>query len=345
MHTPPPIRTVLITGMVHDDTRNLLASRFDLICNDRPEPWTRQEISTRLRSADAMLAFMTDTIDAELLDAAPNLRIVAGALKGFDNFDVEACTRCGVWLAIVPNHLTAPSAELAVGLAIGLVRKVAAGDRLIRTGHFSGWRPILYGGTLTGATIGIAGMGLVGRAIAQRLSGFDATILYTDATPLTVTEERRLGCTFAPLDAMVSRSDIVMLALPLTPTTHHLIDTSRLATFKRGACLVNIARGSLVCERDVAEALRAGTLGGYAADVFELEDWAIPDRPREIDPALLSLTDLTLFTPHLGSAVADVRRAIELEAALNIIEFADGRTPRGAINRPATREFAMVEPC
>ena len=339
------IRTVLVTGRVHDDVRALLASRFRLICNDRLEPWPRDEIIARLQSADAMLAFMTDEIDAELLAAAPNLQIVACALKGYDNFDVDACTRRGVWLAIVPHHLTAPSAELAIGLAIGLVRKVASGDRLIWTKSFSGWRPILYGDTLSGATIGIAGMGAVGRAIAQRLLGFEATILYNDVTPLAVTEERRLGCTFAPLDTMLSRSDVVMLALPLTEATRHLINATRLAAFKRGAYLVNVARGSLVCERDVAEALATGTLAGYAADVFEIEDWAIPDRPREINPVLIECADVTLFTPHLGSAVAEVRRAIELEAALNIIELAEGGTPRGAINRPAAPASAAVPSC
>jgi len=314
--------------------RALLGARFKVIANGGPDSWTRAELVARARDADAILAFMADEIDDAILAQAPGLRIVAGALKGYDNFDVGACTRRGVWLTIVTHSLTAPTAELAIGLAIGLIRKIASGDRLVRSGAFAGWRPILYGATLTGAVVGIVGMGAVGQAIAQRLTGFETTTIYHDVAQLAAAEERRLACRFAPLDDLLARSDLVMLALPLTPTTQHLIDAVRLSAFRPGAFLVNIARGSLVCEHAVAAALEAGRLAGYSADVFELEDWAIADRPREIDPRLLQSSERTLFTPHLGSAVAPVREAIEREAALAIIDAADGRVPRGAVNRP-----------
>ncbi len=328
------IRTVLVTSMIHPDVRALLASRFEVVANDKPEPWTRAEFIARATTADAILAFMTDQIDDAVLAETPALKIIAGALKGYDNFDVAACSRRGVWLTIVSEHLTAPTAELALGLAIGLVRKIAAGDRRVRAGSFAGWRPILYGTTLTGAVVGIAGMGVVGRGIAQRLCGFETTTLYYDVAPLPVEEEARLRCRAVSFEDLLGRSDIVILALPLTPATRRLIDASRLALFKPCACLVNIARGSLVCEQAVADALEAGALAGYAADVFELEDWALESRARAIDPRLLRLSERTLFTPHLGSAVAPVRRAIELEAALSIVDLAEGRVPRGAVNRP-----------
>jgi phosphonate dehydrogenase len=329
------IRTVVVTSVIHPHVRALLAERFEVIANDRPEPWPRAEFIARARTANAILAFMLDEIDEEVLAAAPGLKIVAGALKGYDNFDVAACSRRGVWLTIVTKALTAPTAELAIGLAIGLIRKIASGDRLVRAGSFAGWRPILYGATLTGAVVGIIGMGAVGRAIAQRLVGFETTTLYYDVAPLAAGEEARLACRFEPLDDLVARSDLVILALPLTPATRHLIDERRLAMSRPKGFLVNIARGSLVCERAVAAALAAGTLAGYAADVFELEDWALANRPREIEPRLLQLPDRTLFTPHLGSAVAPVRQAIECEAAFAIIDVADGRVPRGAVNWPA----------
>lgn len=332
------LRTVLVTSRIHPDVRALLASRFEVIANDRSEPWTRAEFVARVRAADAILAFMMDTIDDAVLAEARALRIVAGALKGYDNFDAAACTRRGVWLTIVSERLTAPTAELALGLAIGLLRKIAAGDRLVRTGSFAGWRPILYGATLTEAVVGIVGMGAVGRCIAQRLSGFETTTLYHDVVPLAADEEARLRCRAVPFEDLLARSDVVILALPLTPATRRLVDAARLALFKPGACLINIARGSLVSEQSVADALEAGTLAGYAADVFELEDWALGSRARAIDPRLLNLPDRTLFTPHLGSAVAPVRRAIELEAALSIIDLAEGRVPRGAVNRPSPLE-------
>jgi phosphonate dehydrogenase len=151
MNTPAPIRTVVITSVVHPEVRDLLASRFDVIANDRAEPWTHAEFVAHARTANAILAFMIDEIDDGVLTQAAGLRIIAGALKGYDNFDVAACRRRGVWLTVVSERLTAPTAELAIGLAIGLLRKIASGDRLVRTGTFAGWRPILYGRTLTNA--------------------------------------------------------------------------------------------------------------------------------------------------------------------------------------------------
>src|ERR1700721_1130776 len=185
------------------------------------------------------MVFMPDALDEPFLQSCPNLKIVAAALKGCDNFDIEACTRLGIWFTIVPDLLTEPTAELALALMLGLSRNVLSGDRLIRSGEFQGWRPLLYGTGLAGSTVGIIGYGAVGRHLA-----------------------------------------------------------------------------------------------GYAADTFEMEDWARPDRPREINSRLLRLADRTLFTPHLGSAVAPARLQIELAAAANILQALRGERPAGAINPP-----------
>jgi phosphonate dehydrogenase len=171
---------VVVTNPIFPETATLLAGRCALDANPGPEPWPAAEVRRRCADADGLLAFMTDAVDAAFLAACPRLKVVAGALRGWDNFDVAACTASGVWLTAVPDLLAAPTAELAVGLAVGLCRNMLVGDRAVRAG-FEGWRARLYGVGLAGSIVGIAGMGEVGRAVAHRLAGFEATeLLYFD---------------------------------------------------------------------------------------------------------------------------------------------------------------------
>jgi phosphonate dehydrogenase len=306
---------VVITQRVFPETIELLA------------PHAEVRVDTPARDADALMVFMPDSLDEEFLRACPHLKIVAAALKGCDNFDVQACTRLGIWFTIVPDLLTEPTAELALALMLGLSRNVPAGDLLVRSGEFRGWRPILYGTGLADSTVGIIGYGAVGRALARMLQGFSCRVQYHDP-PID-------GST--PLDTVLASSDFVLPLLPLTPDTLHLLDRAALARMKRGSFLINVSRGSVVDEEAVADALENGQLAGYAADTFEMEDWARSDRPREINPRLLRLTDRTLFTPHLGSAVASARLAIERAAANNILQALRGERPSGAINNPVRR--------
>jgi len=162
---------VVVTHWVHEAVLDALGRHADVIANQTRETLPPDEVRARCRDAAGMVAFMPDTVDAAFLVACPDLRVVACALKGFDNFDIDACTRRGVWITAVPDLLTSPTAELAVGLLIGLARRIADGDRLVRGGGFAGWRPVLYCAGLDGATVGIVGMGRVGRAIARRLAG------------------------------------------------------------------------------------------------------------------------------------------------------------------------------
>lgn len=337
---------IVVTQLIHDEVAEVLRPFGRVVANETPEPWPAERLKAEIRDAAAVMAFMPDRVDEEFLRAAPDLRIVAGALKGYDNFDADACTRAGVWLTIVGDLLTAPTAELTVGLMIGLGRNMLAGDRYIRSGRFEGWRPHLYGTGLKGAKVGLLGLGAVGRAVAECLSGFGPEIAYWDAAEVDPAEERRLRVRRTSLEYAVADADFVVSALPLNPGTHHLIGRALIARMKKGALLVNPSRGSVVDEAAVADALDEGRLAGYAADVFEMEDWARPDRPRTIEPRLLAEGASTLLTPHLGSAVRDVRLAIELEAAANIADVMQGRPPRGAVNRPAGGGFGQGEvPC
>lgn len=328
---------VVLSSWVHPEVVSLLRISCDVVANETRDALDRKDLLSRCRDAFGLMAFMSERIDDSFLAECPQLRIVACALKGYDNFDVPACTRRGVWLTIIPDLLTAPTAELTIGLMIALGRNLLPGDRLVRSGRFQGWRPILYGQGIDGSIVGILGAGAVGQAIARRLAGFTATLLYTDEVPLSSNQENELRVRRVSRNELLRQSDFVALCLPLTASTLHLVNTDFVRAMKPGGILVNTARGSLVDEIAIADALETGKLGGYAADVFPLEDWAVTDRPREIPERLRHATDKTLFTPHIGSAVDRVRRDIALQAARSILQVLQGEVPDGAVNRPAAK--------
>jgi phosphonate dehydrogenase len=326
---------IAVTHSIHDEVLDLLTRSCEVSVNPTRETLPRREMLRLARDADGLMAFMPDIIDEEFLASCPRLKVIAAALKGFDNFDLQAMTRRGVWLTIVPDLLTIPTAELAIALLLGLTRRVFEGDRFVRSGQFKGWRPELYGAGLSGKILGIIGMGAIGRALFHRLAGFDMEILYYDRQRLQQAQEADWGLNYAPLAQLLERSDFVILCVPLKGDTFHLINAQTLAAMKPGSFIVNVCRGSVVDEQAVAGALDSDHLAGYAADVFEMEDCQRVNRPGEIPQSLIEKRSNTLFTPHLGSAVEEVRRKIELRAALNILQVLSGDIPRDAVNRPA----------
>jgi phosphonate dehydrogenase len=320
---------ILVAQPLHADVAERLSRLGTVDLHRGPDPLPPQALAARLASADALIGFMTERVDAGVLRGAPKLRVVACALKGSDNYDADACSRAGVWLTIVPDLLTEPTAELAVGLAIGLGRHLRQGDAIVRSGAFQGWRPQLYGAGLHGATVAVLGMGKVGRAIVERLRGFGCHLLGVDPSA-----RMPAGVEGLTLDAALARASLFIVALPLDDSTRHLIGERELAAAAPGARWVNIGRGSVVDEAAMARHLALGHVAGYAADVFGCEDWRLPDRPAEVALALRQHPN-TLFTPHLGSAVTEVRRAIEHRAVDNVEAVLQGRRPPDAINTPA----------
>ncbi len=322
---------VVLTNRTFSETRTAFDGVARLVANDQSEPWAYDDVVAWCEDATGVMAFMPDCIDRAFLDRCPKLKVIGAALKGFDNIDVAAASERGIWVTIVPDLLTEPTAELAVGLTIALGRHVRFGDASIRQSGFHGWRPEHYGTGLNGATVGIIGFGRVGQTIARCLSGFGCRIVAFDAHGGlgSVAGVERLN-----LPEVLSQSDVVILGLPLTNDTMGMIGAHAIRQMKPGALLVNPARGSLVDEGAVADALESGHLGGYAADVFECEDWARADRPRTIDPRLTAPQARTVLTPHIGSAVDTVRREIELSAARSIKEALAGVVPSGAVNKP-----------
>lgn len=317
---------IVVTHRLHDEVAQRLRQAGTLVMNESLEPWTEAEVDAQLRDADAWVAFMTDHVDARRLALARRLKVVAGALKGGDSFDAEACERAGVWLTVVPDLLTAPTAELALGLAIAAARHVLTGHQRVRSGTYSGWRAQHYGRGLEGSICAVLGQGRLGSAIVDRLQGFAyQAVLGVDpqaCNPRALATSRH--------DAL-ARADFVFVALPLNSTTLHSIDATALGACARAPIVVNVGRGSVVVESDIAAALVGGRLGGYAADVFAFEDWLLPDRPPQVHPALLAAPN-TLFTPHLGSAVRASRLAIEHAAADNVLAVLSGQAPPGAVN-------------
>ena len=334
------VQKIVITNRVHPDVVNLLQASCRVEINLEREPWTCEELVKRASNSTGMIAFMTDCIDGDFLMRCPNLRIIASVLKGYDNFDVDACTRSGVWFTVVPNGLTAATAELTVGLMIGISRHLVEADAHVRR-NYEGWRPIFYGHGLEHSTVGILGMGAIGQAVAKRLRGFDCRTLYFDERPITPHQAISIGVRFASFEELLETSDFLVIALPLTGRTQHIINTDTISNMKKGCYVINPARGSIVNEEAVADALASGKLAGYAADVFEMEDWARKDRPEAISPRLIADVEHTLLTPHVGSADRRARYIAEMEMAHSILDYLDGRTPRGAVNNLLVKQSAI----
>jgi phosphonate dehydrogenase len=333
---PDMTRARIVVGhRVFPDTIEYLREQGDVIYPVDADSLPPEVLRHELSLADAWMAFMPDSANEQLLQDCPRLRLIAGALKGCDNFDVSACTRHGTWVSVVPDLLSVPTAELTIALMIGLARHVREGDQCIRSGSYSGWRPSLYGTGFAGRRVGFIGMGVIGQAVARRLVPFEVEQRYFDPKPLGPELEASLQLSrIADMKALLQWSDYLVLAASLTPGTLHIVGREALQQVRPGCLLINPSRGSLVDESAVIAALNEQRLGGYAADVFEMEDWARPDRPREIAQELRNHRR-TLFTPHLGSAVTDVRRAIERRAADNILDALSGRVPRDAVNAQA----------
>lgn len=328
---------VVVTHWVHPEAVARLAEFCEPLVPSREEGvWTRAQLCARARDAAGLVVCMADRVDEQLLGACPRLCIVAGVLKGHDNIDVAACTRRRVWVTVLPDLLTAPTAELVVGLMLAVMRRIVEGDAHVRGGRFAGWRPVFYGASLDGATVGIIGMGRLGRAVARRVRAFDARVLYVDREPLPGPREGELGARRVQLPELLAASDVVVPLVPLGESTRHLLGAGALGQLRPGAFVVNAGRGSVVDEEAVAAALEAERLGGYAADVFAFEDHRSPHRPSGIPERLLA-HPRTVFTPHLGSAVDEARRDMGLAVAAQVRQALAGLRPDGAVNEIGSR--------
>ena len=325
--------SVVITHPVHPETLALLAPPCTPVLLPEAFELPREHLAERLADAAAVLTDTPEQLDAELLSAAPALKIVAAAPRLCGTLDAEACNARGVWLTGAPSLLTQSAAELAISLALALARQLPPTDRAVRADDLANVElaaPMLG---IAGARVGILGMGGLGRAIAGRLAGWDAELLYNDPQRLPGHDEQQLGLRHAGLGELLALSDLVILALPHTPSTGHLINVARLALMKRGACLINPCRGPVADEAAVLAALNSGQLGGYAADLSGADQAACRQRLASVSPLLLRHPQ-ALFNAQIGVAPAAVRRDIEQRAAQSILQALAGAMPLDALNDP-----------
>jgi glyoxylate reductase len=277
------------------------------------------ELGAALADADALLALLSLRVDVALLARAPRLRIVANYAVGYDNVDVAAARRRGVMVTNTPDVLTAATADLAMTLLLAAARRVGEGSELVRAGRWRGWEPEqLVGLDLDGAQLGVVGLGRIGRAVAERARGFGMRVRYAQPRPAPVEVERALAAERVPLDELFAGCDVVTLHCALTPETRHLVDARRLALMKPRAVLVNTARGAIVDEAALADALARGLLLGVGLDVFE-------DEPRV--HAGLVASPRAILLPHVGSATAGTRARMAELAAQSIRDLLEGRRP------------------
>ena len=294
--------------------------------HDRPP--TRDELLAGLRGKQALLCLLTERVDADVLDAAPDLRVVANLAVGYDNIDVAAATARGVVVTNTPDVLTEATAELTWALILAAARRIVEGDRLVRSNQWKGWSPTqLLGTSLTGKTLGIFGMGKIGAAVARRARGFAMQVVYTNRTPNTAVEAE-IGARRVAFGELLERSDVLTIHAPSTPETRHVIDEAALSRLRPGAILVNTARGPLVDEAALVAALRASRLAAAGLDVFE--------REPELHPGLTELDNVVLL-PHLGSATGEARGAMVALCCRNILAVLAGEPPVTPLNRVPPR--------
>jgi len=318
------------THVLFEEPRKKLAERFKVeywTGEDRPP---RAEVLQRVSGKDALICLLTEKVDRELLDAAgPNLRIVANVAVGFDNIDVPACTERKVAVTNTPGVLDETTADFAWTLLMAVARRLVEGDRMARSGAWTKWNlDQLCGTDVWGKTLGIIGLGRIGRAVARRAAGFRMRILYNSTSRAALEIEKELNAEYVPRDAVFEQADFVSLHVPLNAATRGLVGPAELAKMKRTAFLINTTRGPVVQEAALIDALERGLIAGAALDVFEREP-LIPDGLRR---------DNVVLAPHLGSASVETRTRMALIAVENAIAFFDGKRPPTMLNPEALRQ-------
>lgn len=315
---------VLLTRSLDEEVVRWLGERVDLEVYEEDGPIPRERLLQDVRGKAGLLPLLTDRIDAEVLEAAgPGLRVVANYAVGYDNVDVEGCDRRGIVVTNTPDVLTAATADLTWSLILAASRRIVEGDRWVRAERPWAWAPgFMLGHEVSGRTLGVVGFGRIGQAVAARARAFDMPVRYTSRTRRP-DAERALGAEHRDLEALLEEADVVSIHCALTEETRHLIGAEELKRMKDTAVLVNTARGPIVDEGALAEALRAEEIFAAGLDVYEEEP--------AVHPALLELENVVL-APHLGSATVETRRAMGMLAAENLVAVLRGERPATPVN-------------
>jgi gluconate 2-dehydrogenase len=303
---------VLVARKVFAQVVERLREHFDVEVNDEERVWTHEELIVRLQGKQGVYLTPTNRIDAALLEACPGLKVVANMAVGYNNLDVPACTARGVLCTNTPDVLTETTADFGMALLLATARRMAEAERFLRSGQWSNWSfDMMMGRDVHGTTLGVLGMGRIGQAIARRAAhGFRMQVIYHNRSRLAPQVEASLNARYVSKEELLRESDHLMLVLPYSPASHHAIGAAELTQMKRSATLVNIARGGIVDDAALAEALRERRITAAGLDVFEGEP--------SVHPGLLEVPNVVL-TPHIASATVRTRLAMADLAADNLI--------------------------
>jgi glyoxylate reductase len=315
---------ILITGNLPDKVTLPLQEKYQVEMNHEDRPLDHQTLITGVKDKQGLLSMFTDNISEEVLAGAPHLKMIVNFGVGYNNIDVRAATARGIMVSNTPGVLTNATAELAFTLILSISRRLVEGDRMVREGRFKFWAPMLFlGREVTGKTIGIIGMGQIGKAVAVRAGAFDMRILYHNRKRIAPEEEKNLRAEYVDLQTLLEESDFVSLNVPLTEQTRHLIGKDELSQMKTTAFLVNTARGPVIDEKALVEALKAGKIGGAGLDVYENEPFLTPG---------LAELDNVILLPHVGSGTLETRIKTGTLAVKNLIAGLAGGIPPNLVN-------------
>lgn len=318
------MKKIYITRKLPEEIIEPLRKKFDVqMWHSETIGMTNEEILTNAKDAHALWTMLSDNIDRTLIESLPNLKVISNFAVGYNNIDIEAAKDRSIVVTNTPGVLTETTADLAFALLLATARRITEVEQEIRSGNWDSWSPMQYTGMdVFGATLGIVGMGRIGEAVARRAKGFDMNVLYHNRSRKLDTEET-YGFTYAELDELLKQSDFVILLTPLTPETKGLIGERELNMMKETAAIINVARGGIVDEQALYEALSSKKIWAAGLDVFEQE-------PVPVDHPLLTLSNVTV-SPHIGSASIRTRQAMMQMNAKDIEAVLENREPQNRI--------------
>ena len=315
---------VLVTRKFFPETIDFLKEKFNVFDNQKDISFDRGQLIDYMRDAIGAQISTSEIVDSDLLDRCKKLRVISNTAVGYDNIDIKACTERGVIVTNTPGVLDETVADYAMGLTIAACRQIPRYEMYLRERK---WEKSPFTGLLSrdvnGSVFGFMGFGRIGQAIARRAISFRGSVLYHTRNALPRSVEERLSATFVSKQELLEKSDIIILILPHNPETHHFIGEQELSLMKKDAVLVNMARGGIVGDTALVEALEKGSIFSAGLDVYENE----PD----INPDFFRLRNVVL-SPHLGSATIKTRKAMAMKAAVNLAKALDGETPPDLVN-------------
>src|SRR4051812_3388277 len=321
---------ILVTREVFDETIEFLSGHFEVEANQADRLYSSDELAAKLQGKNGVQTQSSDRIDAQLLDKCPGIKAVCNTAVGYNNIDIDACTRHGVMVTNTPGVLTESVADYSIGMIIATCRRMTEGEAYLRKGEWKGtFLKQMLGRDVHGATLGIFGFGRIGQAIARRARGFDMKILYHSRNRAALDDEAEAGAAYTSKDDLLRQADVVLLILPFTPETQHFISARELALMKPSAVLVNMARGGIVDDAALIEALKKKKIWAAGLDVYENEP--------KVNPGFLQLHNVVL-SPHIASASEPTRKAMAMTAARNLVAALSGKTPPNLLN-PDYKKF------